>query len=119
MASGAIVSRNPEGTVQIRSRQGTLLNPGFPEVTAAARDLPPVISDGELVIWHAGRLAFERLLRRLNRRPASVAAEVGSSPAHYVVFDLLREGDSHVGRLTYRVSMAAASQRRAREARRP
>lgn len=80
----AIVSRNPVGAVEIRSRQGTLLSPGFPEITAAARTLPAVILDGEIVIWHDGRLAFERLLRRLNRRPASVEAEVRSSPAHFV-----------------------------------
>ncbi|MCX4993403.1 ATP-dependent DNA ligase, partial [Streptomyces sp. NBC_00568] len=99
----AILSLNPEGAVEIRSRQGTLLNPGFPELAAAARDLPRVILDGEIVIWHDGRLAFERLLRRLNRRPESVAAEVRSSPAHYVVFDLLRDegaGDN-VTRLPY------------------
>ncbi|MGW6214858.1 ATP-dependent DNA ligase [Streptomyces sp. NPDC055109] len=54
----AIVSRNPAGTVEIRSRQGTLLNSGFPEITAPARDLPPVILDGEIVIWHDGRLAW-------------------------------------------------------------
>ncbi|MET7827027.1 ATP-dependent DNA ligase [Streptomyces sp. NPDC005386] len=100
----AIVRRNPAGTVEIRSRQGTLLNSGFPEIIAPARDLPPVIWDGEIVIWHDGRLAFERLLRRLNRRPASVEAEVRSSPAHFVAFDLLRvEGpDGDAARLPYR-----------------
>ncbi|MFE2823450.1 ATP-dependent DNA ligase [Streptomyces sp. NPDC059271] len=94
----AIVSRNPAGAVEIRSRQGTLLNPGFPEITAPIRDLPPAILDGEIVIWHDGRLAFERLLRRLNRRPASVEAEVRASPAHFVAFDLLRV-DGPDGRL--------------------
>ncbi|MFD5717257.1 hypothetical protein [Streptomyces sp. NPDC127036] len=81
---------NPAGAVEIRSRQGTLLSSEFPEITTAARDLPPVILDGEIVIWYDGRLAFERLLRRLNRRPAYVEAEVRSSPAHFVAFDLLR-----------------------------
>ncbi|MET7442597.1 ATP-dependent DNA ligase, partial [Streptomyces sp. NPDC005568] len=100
----AIVSRNPAGAVEIRSRQGTLLNPGFPEIATAAGDLPAVILDGEIVIWHGGRLAFERLLRRLNRRPASVEAEVRSSPAHFVAFDLLRiDGPKgEVARLPYR-----------------
>lgn len=100
----AIVSRNPAGVVEIRSRQGTFLNPGFPEITAAVRELPPAVVDGEIVIWHDGRLAFERLLRRLNRRPASVAREVDSSPAHFVAFDLLRvDGpDGEVARLPYR-----------------
>ncbi|MFG2440710.1 ATP-dependent DNA ligase [Streptomyces sp. NPDC048508] len=95
----AIISRDPAGAVEIRSRQGTLLNSGFPEITTAARALPPVILDGEIVIWHDGRLAFERLLRRLNRRPAHVEAEVRSSPAHFVAFDLLRV-DSPDGDLT-------------------
>ncbi|MFJ4931603.1 ATP-dependent DNA ligase [Streptomyces sp. NPDC088736] len=100
----AIVSRNPEGVVESRSRQGTLLNPGFPEIAAAVRDLPPAILDGEIVIWHDGRLAFERLLKRLNRRPTVVAREVSSSPAHFVAFDLLRvDGPAgHVARLPYR-----------------
>ncbi|MCX5355615.1 ATP-dependent DNA ligase [Streptomyces mirabilis] len=90
----AILSHDPHGAVEIRSRQRTLLNNGFPEIVqAAARDLPPVILDGEVVIWHEDRLAFERLLRRLNRRPAAVAAEVRSSPAHFVAFDILRQGD--------------------------
>ncbi|MFG2440790.1 ATP-dependent DNA ligase [Streptomyces sp. NPDC048508] len=50
------------------------------------------------------RLAFERLLRRLNRRPASVEAEVRASPAHFVAFDLLRvdSPDGDVARLPYR-----------------
>ncbi|MFD0068965.1 ATP-dependent DNA ligase, partial [Streptomyces sp. NPDC127574] len=103
-----MVSRNPAGTVEIRSRQGTLLNSGFPEITAPARDLPPVILDGEIVIWHDGRLAFERLLRRLNRHPASVEAEVRSSPAHFVAFDLLRvdDPDGKLVKLPYRARRA-------------
>ncbi|MFF0191167.1 hypothetical protein [Streptomyces sp. NPDC005244] len=45
------------------------LDPEFPEIATAARDLPPVILDGEIVIWHDGRLAFQRLRHRLNRHP--------------------------------------------------
>ncbi|MET7828923.1 hypothetical protein ABZT23_30145 [Streptomyces sp. NPDC005386] len=56
------------------------------------------------MIWHEGRLAFERLLRGLNRCPASVEAEVRSRPAHFVAFDLMRVDDPNgdVARLLYR-----------------
>ncbi|MFI6013335.1 ATP-dependent DNA ligase [Streptomyces sp. NPDC051243] len=48
----------------------------------------PVV--GELVVWEAGRLAFERLQERLQRRAATAARLAGQWPAHFVAFDALR-----------------------------
>ncbi|MFD8154430.1 hypothetical protein ACFV28_27275 [Streptomyces sp. NPDC059720] len=54
------------GLVLLRSRQGTDMTGSFPEIRAAAlAQLPPDTGlDGELVVWEAGRLAFERLQQR-------------------------------------------------------
>jgi ATP-dependent DNA ligase len=51
--------------------------------------------DGELVVWEAGRLAFERLQQRLARR-GSGAAEALRWPAHYVAFDLVHIVGTHM-----------------------
>ncbi|MEV7471651.1 ATP-dependent DNA ligase [Streptomyces kronopolitis] len=87
-----LLARHPDGRVEMRSRRGTALTVAFRDIAAAAqRDLPEggVILDGELVIWHEGRLAFDRLQRRMNRTAASVAAEIREAPAHFVAFDVL------------------------------
>ncbi|MFF3584516.1 ATP-dependent DNA ligase [Streptomyces mirabilis] len=49
--------------------------------------------NGGLVIWDAaaaGRLAFDRLRNRLQRRDAGADPAATERPAHFVVFDLLR-----------------------------
>ncbi|MEU2742894.1 hypothetical protein ABZ656_48455 [Streptomyces sp. NPDC007095] len=46
--------------------------------------------NGELVVWEAGRLAFDRLQNRLQRRDAGAHRAATERPAHFVVFDLLR-----------------------------
>jgi ATP-dependent DNA ligase len=58
------------------------------------RRLPAGLAlDGEIVVWQADRLAFERLQERLNRLPATVARLAAEAPAHFVAFDLLHLGD--------------------------
>lgn len=68
-----------EGAAVLRSRRGTDLARPFADLAeAAVRDLPAsVLLDGEIVIWHDGRLDFGRLQRRLGRGPAAVAREIG------------------------------------------
>ncbi|MFC4468739.1 ATP-dependent DNA ligase [Streptomyces xiangluensis] len=99
-----LIARTEDGSVLMRSRKGTDLMAGFPEIAASARqDLPrSVVLDGELVIWHQDRLAFERLLRRLNRRPAAVAAQAQATPAQFVAFDLLTLDGTDLRPLPYR-----------------
>ncbi|MGW6646412.1 hypothetical protein [Streptomyces iakyrus] len=58
----------------LRSKRGTGMGPAFPEIAAGAAQLPDAIAlDGELVVWEEGRLAFERLQNRLQRRGAEAA----------------------------------------------
>lgn len=87
-----LLARHTDGRAELRSRRGTALTVAFGDIAAAAlRDLPEdgVLLDGELVVWHEGRLAFDRLQRRMNRTAASVAREIREAPAHFVAFDLL------------------------------
>ncbi|WP_455755075.1 ATP-dependent DNA ligase [Streptomyces massasporeus] len=79
------------GKVALRSRRGTEMGPAFPEIVAGAAQLPDATAlDGELVVWEEGRLAFERLQNRLQRRGAGAARAADEAPAHFVAFDLLR-----------------------------
>lgn len=104
----ALLGRPGDGRVLLRSRRGTDLTAAFPEIVTAAAALPPdVVLDGELVVWEDGRLAFHRLPGRLGRRPTTVARLARAAPAHFVVFDLLREGDSTLVRRPYAERRAA------------
>ncbi|MEU3491233.1 ATP-dependent DNA ligase [Streptomyces massasporeus] len=79
------------GKVALRSRRGTEMGPAFPEIVAGAAQLPDATAlDGELVVWEEGRLAFERLQNRLQRRGAGAARAADEALAHFVAFDLLR-----------------------------
>ncbi|MEU3465797.1 ATP-dependent DNA ligase [Streptomyces sp. NPDC006733] len=91
----ALLGRSAEGWIVIRSRRGIDMTWAFPEIAEAAGTLPAdVVLDGELVVWEDGRLAFERLQGRLNRRKAATAAFATRWPAHFVAFDLLHRAGS-------------------------
>ncbi|MFJ6509310.1 ATP-dependent DNA ligase [Streptomyces sp. NPDC091879] len=78
------------GRVELRSRRGTDLRAAFPEIlTGAAQLRDGTAFDGELVVWEEGRLAFERLQQRTQRRGAGAARAAGEWSAHFVAFDLL------------------------------
>ncbi|WP_367318110.1 ATP-dependent DNA ligase [Streptomyces sp. HUAS ZL42] len=96
------------GRVVLRSRRGTELAPAFPEVGAAATQLPDATAlDGELVVWEEGRLAFERLQNRLQRRGAEAARLAAEWPVHFVAFDLLRLTGTDTSAWPYRRRRAA------------
>lgn len=96
------------GRLVLRSRNGTDLAPSFPEVRAGAVQLPDATAlDGELVVWEGGRLAFERLQGRLQRRSAGAARLAAEWPAHFVAFDLLRLAGTDTTRWSYRRRRAA------------
>ncbi|MFV8133217.1 ATP-dependent DNA ligase [Streptomyces syringium] len=105
----AILARPDDGPVQIVSRRGTPLARAFVDIAAAAeKDLPGnTLLDGELVIWHDGRLDFDRLQQRLRSGPATIARLVATTPAHFIAFDLLHEGDTDLVPLPYRNRRAA------------
>lgn len=93
----ALVARWDDGRVLIRSRHGTDLTRAFPEIAEAAAQLPDAVGsillDGELVVWESGRLAFPRLGKRLNAKPATVRRIRAEFPAHFIAFDILHIGD--------------------------
>ncbi|MFD3505144.1 hypothetical protein ACFWWT_45145 [Streptomyces sp. NPDC058676] len=76
---------------------------------AGATQLPDATAlDGELVVWDAaGRLAFERLQDRLQRRGGGATPEAGEWPVHFVAFDLLRLSGTDTTRWPYRRRRAA------------
>ncbi|MCX4673615.1 ATP-dependent DNA ligase [Streptomyces sp. NBC_01381] len=90
----ALLARYADGRVVLRSRRGTDMTAAFPEIASAAAALPgDTALDGELVVWENDRLAFERLQGRLNRTAAAAANIAAVAPAHFVAFDLLRQGE--------------------------
>ena len=90
----AVIWRTADG-VRIQSRHGTDLTRYFPDLQAPlTAALPPrSVIDGEVLVWDTdhGRCSFSLLQRRLTagRRLAEV---VRQHPAHFVAFDLLRDG---------------------------
>ncbi|WP_260475833.1 ATP-dependent DNA ligase [Streptomyces sp. WAC 06725] len=98
-----LLHRADDGTIRLQSRRGTSLTTAFSDIAEAAeRDFPEgILLDGEVVIWHDGRLDFGRLQRRLNRKAATVRREIAQSPAHYVAFDLLRRAREDLVGLSY------------------
>ncbi|MGI5414003.1 ATP-dependent DNA ligase [Streptomyces chartreusis] len=96
------------GGLTLRSRRGTDLRASFPEVRAGAVQLPDATAlDGELVVWESGRLAFERLQGRLQRRGAGADHLASMWPAHFVAFDVLRLEGADTTRWPYRRRRAA------------
>ncbi|MET9325000.1 ATP-dependent DNA ligase [Streptomyces sp. NPDC003038] len=85
----------PEGRVLVQTRRGSLVQDRFPDLVAAAGQLPDgLVLDGELVVWdgQAGRLSFEALQRRAAARGRSAVALASSLPAFFIAFDVLQEG---------------------------
>ncbi|MGW7200832.1 ATP-dependent DNA ligase [Streptomyces chryseus] len=90
------------GGVVLRSRNGANLAAGFPEVRSATFQLPDATAlDGELVVWESGRIAFDLLQGRLQRRGAGAARLAEQWPAHFVAFDLLRLAGTDTTRWPY------------------
>jgi ATP-dependent DNA ligase len=84
--------RNRAG-VELQSRQQRMLTAHFPDVAAAITGLSDeVVLDGELVIWNAGRFDFAALQDRLRSGPRRAHTLAATTPAAYVLFDLLAHG---------------------------
>ncbi len=82
----------------IQSRDLKPLNRYFPELEAPLRAVggPKArwVLDGEIVIARDGRLDFDSLLLRIHPAASRVAMLAGESPASYVAFDCLADGDA-------------------------
>ncbi len=88
----AIVHRDGDD-VAIISKNGQPLSRYFPEIVAAlaAVERDRFSLDGELVVPRAGALSFDALQQRIHPAATRVAMLARTTPAYYLVFDLLRE----------------------------
>lgn len=85
-----VVLRTLEG-VALQARSGRIVTEAFPDLAAAARQLPAgTVLDGEVVVWHAGRTEFALVQRRAAAASAARAAVLAQTlPASYAAFDVL------------------------------
>ncbi|MDA5284748.1 ATP-dependent DNA ligase [Streptomyces sp. Isolate_45] len=84
----------PGGRVLLQTRRGSLVQDAFPDLVAAAEQLPyGLVLDGEVLVWdpEEGRLSFEALQRRAAARARTAPALAARLPAYYVAFDLLQQ----------------------------
>lgn len=86
-----LVVRRTEADVVLQARSGRIVTGAFPDLAAAARQLPAgTVLDGEVVVWHAGRTDFALVQRRAAAATEARAAVLAQSlPASYAAFDVL------------------------------
>ena len=77
--------------IELQSKSGQTLGRYFPEIVAALLKLkaPKFVLDGELVIPVKGGLSFDDLLQRIHPAASRVTKLSQSTPAQFIVFDLL------------------------------
>ncbi|WP_406368327.1 hypothetical protein [Streptomyces sp. NBC_01546] len=95
----------PGGRVLLQTRRGSLVQDRFPDLVAAAEQLPDgLVLDGELVVWGtaAGRLSFEALQRRAAARGRTAAALAAKTPAFFIAFDVLQQDGTELLTRPYR-----------------
>ncbi|MFG3429436.1 ATP-dependent DNA ligase [Streptomyces californicus] len=83
----------PGGAMVLQTRKGTLIQDRFPDLVAAAGQLPTgLVLDGELLaLTGEGVMDFGALQRRAaSSVPQKVQALTKAFPAYYVAFDLLQ-----------------------------
>lgn len=80
-----------ETDVSLQARSGRIVTGAFPDLVAAAQQLPAgTVLDGEVVVWHEGRTDFALVQRRAAAATAARAAVLAQSlPASYAAFDVL------------------------------
>ncbi|MFD3805017.1 ATP-dependent DNA ligase [Streptomyces sp. NPDC058611] len=85
-----LVVLRSEADVVLQARSGRIVTAAFPDLAAAARQLPAgTVLDGEVVVWHAGRTDFALVQRRAAATAARAAVLARSLPASYAAFDVL------------------------------
>jgi ATP-dependent DNA ligase len=94
-----------DGTsVELMSKNGQPLSRYFPEIVAALAALPAgdFSLDGELVVPIAGALSFDALQQRIHPAASRVTMLARTTPALYLVFDVLREAGTDMADLALR-----------------
>jgi ATP-dependent DNA ligase len=89
--------------IQLQSRNGKPMNRYFPEVVDQLRTLPAerVVLDGELIVVVHGTQEFDLLSQRIHPAASRVERLAGETPAQFVAFDLLADGDEQLLDLPY------------------
>lgn len=83
----------PGGPFLLQTRRGTLIQDRFPDLLAAAAQLPPgLVLDGELLVLNSeGTMDFGALQRRaVTTAPRTVQTLASAYPAYVVAFDVLQ-----------------------------
>jgi ATP-dependent DNA ligase len=89
--------------VQLQSRNGKPMNRYFPEVVPQVQGLPGerLVLDGELIVVVDGIQEFDLLGQRIHPAKSRVEMLARETPAAFVAFDLLAEGDEVLLELPY------------------
>jgi ATP-dependent DNA ligase len=89
--------------VYLQSRNGKPMNRYFPEVIPAVQSLPGqrLVLDGELIVVVDGVQEFDLLGQRIHPAKSRVEMLAKETPAAFVAFDLLAEGDEVLMELPY------------------
>jgi ATP-dependent DNA ligase len=89
--------------VHLQSRNGRPMNRYFPEIEEQVRELPGerLVLDGEMVIEVDGVQEFDLLSQRIHPAESRVKRLAEETPAFFVAFDLLAEGDESLLGLSY------------------
>src|SRR5205085_3827312 len=89
--------------VYLQSRNGKPMNRYFPEVIPAVQSLPGqrLVLDGELIVVVDGVQEFDLLGQRIHPAKSRVEMLAKETPAAFVAFDLLSEGDEVLMELPY------------------
>jgi ATP-dependent DNA ligase len=89
--------------VHLQSRNGKPMNRYFPEVTPDILTLPGerLVLDGELIVVVDGVQEFDLLGQRIHPAASRVEMLARETPAAFVAFDLLAEGDESLLELPY------------------
>jgi len=87
--------------VALMSRGGRAMTRYFPEVLPAFRKLasPRLVLDGELVVAGANGLDFGALQQRVHPAESRVRMLAEATPAWFIAFDLLADGDEDLRKL--------------------
>jgi ATP-dependent DNA ligase len=99
----AIIFRDGDD-VEIGSRNEKPLTRYFPDLVEPLREHLPVrcVLDGEIVIATEGGLDFDRLSLRIHPAASRVEMLADETPASFVAFDLLAEGDDDLRETRFR-----------------
>ena len=89
--------------IQLQSRNGRPMNRYFPEVVEQVRALPHerLVLDGEMIVVVNGVQEFDLLSQRIHPAASRVKKLAGETPASFVAFDLLADGDEPLLELSY------------------